>query len=78
MKIDTKRLFKGANGTKRTDFEGLELKELYVTNYRDLRGSCGGIPAGFVFEDEFIQKRTHEKSEKDAYDRKSDSTGASQ
>ena len=41
------------------------------------RDSCGGIPAGFVFEDEFLQNRTHEKSEKDAYDRESDSTSAS-
>ena len=44
------------------------------TVYRQHRGSCGGIPAGFVFEDEFLQNRTHEKSENAAYDRKSDST----
>ena len=38
------------------------------------RDSCGGIPAGFVFEDEFLQNRTHEKSENAAYDRESDPT----
>ena len=41
------------------------------------RDSCGGIPAGFVYEDEFLQNRTHEKSENDAYDRESDPTSAS-
>ena len=77
MKITNKQFERGLNGTKSTDFDDLELKELYVTNYRDLRGSCGGLPAGFVFEDEFLQNRTHEKSEKDAYDRESDPTSAS-
>ena len=37
------------------------------------RDSCGGIPAGFVFEDEFLQNRTHEKSEKATNERESDS-----
>ena len=46
-------------------------------NNIEKRDSCGGIPAGFVYEDEFVQNRTHEKSENAAYQRRSDPTSAS-
>ena len=54
--------------------------------------SCGGIPKGFIDEENWdgrkdtviktkwhnVTKRTHEKTENAAYERESDSTSASQ
>ena len=37
--------------------------------------SCGGIPKGFISEEEFVQNRTQEKRENVANDKESDSIG---
>ena len=47
------------------------------TVYRPFRGSCGGIPSGFVSEEEFTQNRTQEKSENDVCEREYDPTSES-
>ena len=51
----------GFNGTSSKDFEKTE--------------SCGGIPSGFVSEEEFVHNRTQEKSQNAANDKESDPTG---
>tara|TARA_Y100001951_G_C11128713_1_gene176998 strand:- start:91 stop:345 length:255 start_codon:yes stop_codon:yes gene_type:complete len=54
----------GFNGTSSKDFEKTE--------------SCGGIPSGFISEEEFVHNRTQEKSENSVKEQKDKPPGATQ